>query len=177
MAIDLQHLWAVGEVFTAGNANTYLGPPSPRVEIDVFATSPSHVNWDTLTADASGVYGFVKASTAAQNNEINWDIVLGNGTWTFELMSQKTTSYGIATVQLSVDGSVFTSVGSAPYNGSASTIDTYNAALTHNVRDRITGITIATTGIYRLKLLMATKNGSSTNYTAAIQHAAFWRTA
>jgi hypothetical protein len=177
VAIDLQHLWGVGEVATAANFNNFIGPPSPRVDIDVFATSPSHVNWDTLTADASGVYGFVKASTAAVNNEINWDIVLGQGTWTFELMSQKTTTYGIATVQLSVDGSAFTNVGSAPYNGSASTIDTYNASLIHNVRDRITGITIGTTGIYRLKLLMATKNASSTNFTGAIQHAAFWRTA
>ena len=43
--------------------------------------------------------------------------------------------------------------------------------------DPLTGIVIAATGIYRLKLLMATKNGSSSSYFGRLNHAQLQQTA
>jgi hypothetical protein len=171
--------WAVSEVVTAANLDAYMGPPPDLVDIDVFMTPISHVNFDTNTVQSLALYCGYRVSSSAQNDEINFDVVLAAGTWTFELMYVKQTGGGgIFTVQLSTDASAFTSIGSAPYNASGSTIDSYTAgATTYNVLGSLTGITIATTGRYRLKLLMATKNAGSANYTGVIQHIQLRRTA
>jgi hypothetical protein len=177
VALDLQHAWAVGEVATASNFNAYLGPPPDLIDIDTLPTAISQVNWNTMFVDANTVYNGYKKSTGAQNAEINWDVVLAAGTWTIELTYVTTPDAGIYTVQLSADGSSFTSVGSAPYNASGSTIDAYTGGTGYNTRLTLASITIATTGRYRLKLLMATKNASSTNYFAYLQHVQLRRTA
>ena len=148
------------------------------VDIDAFPTAISQVNWDSIGVSSSAAYNGFKQNNSSQNSEINWDIFLGSGTWTVELIHVKENDAGIATVQLSSDaGATFTSVGSAPYSGSASTIDFYNAPQTYNNRSTITAVTITATGLYRMKLLMATKNGSSSNYFAGVQHVQWRRTA
>lgn len=134
------------------------------IDIDVFATSVSQVNWDNATiADPSEIYGDKRVTTTAQNNEINWDVVLAAGTWTVELMYVKGTDAGIFNVQF--DG---VTVG---------TIDSYNASFTYNNRSSVTGITVGSTGKKRLKLLMATKNASSSAFAGRVQHIQLRRTA
>jgi hypothetical protein len=104
-------------------------------------------------------------------------VLLAAGTWTFALIYEKNTDQGIVTVQLSTDGSTFVSVGQAPYSASGSTIDTYGASATYGNRATLTGITIAATGIYRLKLLLATKNASSSSFVGRINNALLQQTA
>jgi hypothetical protein len=177
MALWGNKTWSVGEVLTALNMTVYTGPPPDLVDIDVFGTAISQTNWNTLSVDTSSIYNGRKDSTGAQNAEINWDVLLGAGTWTIELIYLSSNTQGIFTVQLSTDGTVFTNVGSAPYNASGSTIDSYSASPTKNVVSSLTGITVSTTGRYRLKLLMATKNGSSSGYGGSLQHVQLRRTA
>lgn len=175
MALQGTKLWSVGEVVTASNMNTYMGPPPDLVDINVFPAAVSQTNWDSLNVIV-GTMGASKASTGAQNAEINWDVVLAAGTWKLSLIIRNANDQGIYTVQLSTDGSIFTSVGSSPYNASASTIDAYTVGATYDNRPSLTSITIATTGRYRLKLLMATKNASSSGYAAQVQHVQLLRT-
>ncbi len=169
--------WTSGEVVTATNLDTYMGPPPTLIDIDVYPTAVAHTNFNTIFLSAGSLYGGEKRSSSAQNDDITWDIVLSAGTWTVELMHSTGTNRGIYTVSLSTDGSSFTNVGSSPYNASASTIDGYSAAGTSETRSSLTGITVATTGRYALRLRMATKNASSSNYLGAIQHVQFRRTA
>lgn len=168
--------WAVGEVLTATNSNTYIGPPPNLIDIDPFPTAVSQTNWDTNVTNV-GMYYAIKRSTGAQNALIQFDVVLAAGTWTLELIHAKNTDYGIATVSLSTDGTSFTDVGTAPYSASGSTIDMYAASGSSDNRSSITGIVIATTGRYCLQLKMATKNASSTNYYGGLQHLQLRRTA
>lgn len=169
--------WTSGEVVTATNLDTYMGPPPNLIDIDVFPTAVSQTNWDTITLSGSELYGGEKRSTSAQNAEIVWDIVLSAGTWTLELMHSTGSNRGIYTAALSEDGVTFTDVGSSPYLASASTIDGYNAGGATETRSSLTGITIASTGRYALRLKMATKNASSSNYLGALQHVQLRRTA
>lgn len=169
--------WSVGEVATASNLNTYLGPPPNIVDIDVFATAASNTNWDTNTVDTSCLYNGRHSSSGAQNDLIVYDVVLAAGTWTLEIMTLKASNMGIITASLSTDGSSFTAIDASPYLASASTFDCYSAGTTYNNRVSATGITIATTGRYALQLKMATKNASSSNYLGQIQHVRLRRTA
>lgn len=134
-----------------------------NIGIDVFMTAVSYVGWNTLFVDTGCVYNGYMGSSGAQNDEINFDVALASGTWTFELIHVQSSNVGIYTVSL--DG---TSIG---------TIDGYSAGTTKNVRTQISGVVVATTGKRRLKLKMATKNASSGNYSGFIQHIQFKRTA
>lgn len=133
------------------------------VDIDVFMTPISQVNWNTLVVDTTAIHQGEIQSTGVQNAEINWDVVLGAGTWTLELMYVRGSAGGIFTV----------TVGAV----SAGTVDSYNASLAPNIRTALTAIATPTTGKYRVKLKMATKNGSSSNYFGTLQHVQLRRTA
>ena len=135
------------------------------IDIDVFMTAVSHVNWDTIQMDTTNnIYGAQKNSGGFQNDEINFDVVLGIGTWTFELLYSKDSNRGIYTVSLDVTGTL-------------GTIDAYAAAGSFNNRSSITGVSVASNGKQRLKLKMATKNASSSAYYGSIQHIQLRRTA
>lgn len=155
-----------GQVLTTtAGASAWGDPPGLPWLIDVgaFMTAISQVNWNNVSVDTSAVYNGVNNSSGAQNDEINFDVVLAAGTWTFELMHTQNTNRGIYSVQL--DGA------------EKGTIDGYSAALTRNVRSTVAGIAVAASGKVRLKLKMATKNASSTQYYGSIQHIQFRRTA
>jgi hypothetical protein len=111
---------------------------------------------------ANGGTGIANGGSGAQNDEINWDVVLEAGTWDLVLHHRKSSNVGIYTVSL---GGV--SVG---------TIDGYAAAGTAG-KNTLSGITVATTGKKRLKLKMATKNASSSGYVATIEVISLRRTA
>jgi hypothetical protein len=139
----------------------------PRViDIDVFPTSNSHTNWNTIDATAAvyanQIYGGVKESSGAQNAEINWDVLLTTGIWTVELLHFTRSSNGIYSVQ--VDGI------------EKGTIDGYSAADAANVRSSVTGITVEASATVQLKLKMATKNASSSSYFGRVSHIQLRRT-
>lgn len=98
--------------------------------------------------------GLVYQGTPAQNDEIGWKVLLRAGTWTITLIHFRSTDRGIYTVKLDT-----TSIG---------TIDGYGSAA-GNVVSAITGVSVSTPALYTLKLVMATKHASSSNYYYAPQ--------
>lgn len=133
------------------------------IDINSFMTPISHVGWNTNTLYSSAIYNGSRTSSGAQNAEINFDVVLGAGTWTIEAMYMKSSGSGIYTFQ--IDGAT---VG---------TIDTYLASTTYNNLSSISNISIINTGKKRLKIIMATKNSSASGYFGYIQHIQLRRTA
>ena len=131
--------------------------------IDVFMTPKSNINWDTLIINSLWVHCGTKQSSTAQNDEITWDIVLGAGTWSIELMFVKLNSGGIFSVQ-------FDSV-------EVGTIDSYLSSTVHNSRSSLIGIVIPKTKKIELKLKMATKNTNSSSYYGVINGIKLIRTA
>jgi hypothetical protein len=144
------------------NSTNNLGFPR-YIPIIPFHTAVSHVNWDSIQASANFVRQGRKFSSGAQNDEINFNVVLGPGTWTVEIIHHKAPDVGIYSVQL--DGV------------EKGTIDGYDSGTVRNVYSSVTGIVIGTGGKYQLKLKMATKNGSSSSYIGSISGVYLRRTA
>lgn len=103
-----------------------------------------------------GYYG-----VGALNDYVTAKVALDAGTWTVTVIHDKDTNRGIATVSLG--------------GSTLGTIDAY-AAATANVVTQFTGVTVATAGVYDLKLLITGKNGSSSNYFFGLNHVAATRT-
>jgi hypothetical protein len=142
---------------------TDLAALSPwRIDI-VPLTASGHTNFTNIFYAAVQA-AVSRGSTGAQNAEIYWDLLLSAGTWTFSLVHNKNTDQGIYSVQLDA-----VEVG---------TIDAYNAGgSTNNNISAVTGIVVASTGVKRVKLKMATKNASSSNYYGTFQFLSLHRTA
>jgi len=147
------------------------------VSIDVFGLSQANTNWSTVGTGSGFVKNAARTSSGAANDEVTWDVLLGAGTWSLQLMYQQASDQGVYTVQLASDGVTFVTVNSSPYNASTGTIDAYTAGTTNNVTSTITGITVSSSGIYRLKLKMASKNASSSSYVGKINGLVLVRTA
>lgn len=122
----------------------------------------------TPTQDSVCFYGGYLQSGGTQNERFDWPVMLGAGTWTIALLCVNAGSGGIATVQLDDGAGNFSNVG---------TVDLYNAVLTRNVAASFTGVVVGTTGKKTVRVLMATKNASSSNYYLFLQHIALLRTA
>jgi len=123
------------------------------IDLNPLTGSHGNTNWTTMNIDAAEIWAADIESSGAQNDEIYWDLGISGGTWDFSLLHHKGSNRGIYTV--SIDGS---SIG---------TIDGYNGSPSKNIISVITGASI-TAGKRRLKLKMATKNGSSSNYFGTI---------
>lgn len=137
------------------------------IDVNAFGVPATQTNWNTITIGSAGglhlIHNAVRDSSAAQNDEIGWDVILAAGTWTIELIHRSWSDRGIYAVSLA--------------GSSVGTIDGYTGSDTPNTRSTINGISVASTGKKRLLLKMATKNGSSSNYRGAIQHVRLLRTA
>lgn len=160
--------WAVEEDVASTDFNTYIGPPPNTIDVNPHMTPTATTGFTTLTQSTNDIGNGVRMNTPALNDSIEWDVVLAAGTWTLELMSRKDASSAILTVALSSDGSSYTDVG---------TIDLYNGSTVYNQLSSLTGISVAATGRYRLRLKAATKNASSSNYAAYLNGLRLRRTA
>lgn len=100
-------------------------------------------------------------STGSLNDAIGYDFWLPSGIYRLDLLCAKTANAGIVTPN--VDGT------------DLATIDLYNST-TAFFSTSWTGITIAATGVKRVKFTMASKNASSTGYGLAIIQLAISRT-
>lgn len=141
------------------------------------ADGPWHIDirpWQSWSAFAGGTPtrlpdgtelggGDIYQTPVNVNDSVSWDVPLTAGTWTFTMIHQCNTDRGIYTVRLDS-----TTVG---------TIDGYAAAKTVNSAGTITNIVVGSDAVYRLTLLMATKNASSTNFYYGLNHIALSRTA
>lgn len=132
------------------------------IDIDVVPTPVAQTNFNLIDTPAGLWYQSYRYSDGTQNAEVNFDLVLAEGTWTLELLHISGTGRGIYTALLDA-----VEVG---------TVDGYALSAT-NARGSITNIAVLASRKYRLKLKMATKNASSSGYQGAIQAIQLRRTA
>lgn len=136
-----------------------------HVHVNMMATPVASVGTWVIASNA-GARWFggeqANAGAAAQNDYLEYDVLLGAGTWTMDLYHNTATSRGIYTV--TIDGV------------SAGTIDGYAASGT-NARSSITAIAVTVSGVKRVRLQMATKNASSSNYVGNVSAMTWTRTA
>jgi len=135
------------------------------VDIDPFPGPETNSHWSTVTAVSAWTYAGYLASDGTQNAEATWTVLLAPGPWTCRIAATSQSSFGIITIQL--DGST---VG---------TVDLYNvsgAELDVGPFD-VTGVTVSGTRKKTLRLLMATKNASSSGYTGRVRRIIWIRTA
>ena len=119
----------------------------------------SAVNFNNYNADSAFYLGVYRYSGGFQNDQIVWRLPqqLRAGTWTLALVYATMTTFGIYTISTSIDGTTCISQG---------TIDGYSVASVPFNRTELTGVTLPA-GIRWVQLQLATKNASSTGYSAS----------
>lgn len=144
------------------NSTNEVGFPH-TIHIQPFATPVSSVGtWGLIVSSTSIKNAWLENTSNTQNDEADWNVVLGPGTWTMEILSNKGSDSGIIDVQL--DGV------------SEGTIDQYDGAGPLNVSQSVAGIVVVEGGQKELKFLMSTKNASSSGYRARFTGIYFRRT-
>lgn len=139
------------------------GAGEPRhIEVDALMAEKSHVGFATFGQDGGRFRAQYRQSSGAVNDEVSWDLYIPAGTWSFTLYGYNGANRGIMTVQL--DGVT------------AGTVDQY-AAAGAATRGTIAGIVVAASGVKTVRLLMATKNASSTSFFGELAGFSFYRTA
>jgi len=132
------------------------------IDIDVFATPKATTGFTEFGLSSTYIYCAQKTSSGNRYDSIAWDVVLGAGTWTVQLIYIRGVNAGIYSIQ-------FDSVEKG-------TIDGYGAA-GPNIFGSVTGISVATTAKVELKLAINNKNTGSGGYNANLQHVRLMRTA
>lgn len=142
----------------------------PRIFIDCFGQPKSNAGWAGPASQSStSLFGGNRDSTGGQNSEIVFPVRLAAGTYSLDLFHKKGTNRAIYTIYLNdVLLTAYGAVGASAGALTGATIDGYNASTT-SATDTITGIVIATEGLYDLKLKLETKNAAaSANYVGSI---------
>lgn len=134
-----------------------------RVDVDVVMDAAANTNWATNAVGTASLKNGTRNSSAAQNAEVSWNVLLAAGTWTITLMHRTASSRGVYSVQID--------------DVEVGTIDGYSAVTTENVLTSVTGIVVATPGIKKLSLKMLTKNASSSGYLGSLVGVTLRRTA
>lgn len=108
---------------------------------------------------------FYYRNGGTQDDRINYSVYLAAGTYTLNLLHLKTNNSGI--IDISLDN----------YATSEGTVDAYNASTLYNQITTVTGIVVATAGLYTLSLKVGTKNASSSSYFMLLVMMSLFRTA
>lgn len=119
--------------------------------------------WVTGQTATQILQSSIYTSTETQNDEIVYKVYLTGGTYRFFFLGSNGPSSGI--INLYLDATL------------TGTIDLYAAGQTENNLEQITGIVVATAGLYSLKIKMATKNATSSAYGCIIGYMAMIRSA
>lgn len=119
--------------------------------------------WEITLQNSQFLNGYMRSSSSHINDEIHYLVYLNAGTYTIKILGYASTNYGIASIYLDT-----TLVAS---------LDFYSAIGAYNVIKTQTGITVGTSGLYTLKLKMATKNGASDGYGMRCGAITLFRTA
>lgn len=154
------------EAFTALSAIAQADSFRILAPVDIPAAA---TNFSTNTQSNSRHLAGYQLSSGAQNAEVVYRVPqsLAAGTWSLRLVHSTNTSNGIYTIATSPDGSTFTDL---------TTIDGYAGSAVAAVITDATGLTVPAGTTY-LRLKMATKNGSSSNYFGAFSALTGVRTA
>jgi hypothetical protein len=128
-------------------------------------------SWDTLTQSSSSFSGAINSSAGTVGASLAWEVGMRDGTWRVDLCHFRGPDRGIYTVEIAT-------LSDAGAVGSYTTLTTINgyAVAEDHVRSSVTGLTVPASGRKRLRLRMATKNGSSSAYLGAFEHLALTRT-
>ena len=132
-----------------------MGPK--RIDINPWCTWDYNLNGGTISRQVTTMAlggAHVQQGTAAIDDEIGWYVLLNAGTWQVNTIYRLNSDCGIATVKLDS-----TTLG---------TFDGYGFGTRDNV-STISSISVAATGIYTLKYVMASKNASATGYYYGLQ--------
>lgn len=165
-------LWRCTVAGTPGTWVQSSGTIVTPKQVTIMAANPKSTvgTWSNILANSSMPwYAGIENITQAQNDEMTLQVALDAGTWTMAMLYAKNADTGIATFSLS--GTALTALG-----GSATTIDGYAAAVAATKTD-ITGIVVPSPTAYDLRVLIATKNASATQYRMRISGFIFTRTA
>lgn len=106
--------------------------------------------------------GFLYNSSFADQDQVNYKLWLGAGTYTFKLLHATSTTHGI--LKILIDAAEVAS------------FDTYGPA-SYNKVSTATGINISTTGIKTISLKVDGKNPSSSGYYMSVSAFTLYRTA
>lgn len=159
---------------TAATANTGTGSTNVPTVADADARFLSratsvpllgyHASVGTFSVSATAsVLTLSSSGSAAQNDEVSWEVALLAGTYTLRIAYVRTGSSGI--ISLYVDGNLL-----------GTTFDGYASSSDLAPMGTATGITVSNTGVHIIRALAATKNGSSTGYTMRIANISLVRT-
>lgn len=156
------------------------------VEVPVLDGDAGHTNWEvkfvagrnvgsTGTTDMTGgivtaVNSVWRRSDGTQNAQIEFNVLLGAGTWSIRFRTFKSSNNGIMHWYLN-DASL------ATYGAAGNTFDTYSATSYYSALGVFTGIVIPVSANYRVKCKMESKNGSSSGYNGGHNSIVFVRTA
>jgi len=120
-------------------------------DIDVNPLMPANMtNWSNLVVNSLAVNNAIKQSSGDQNALIYWQIPIHAGTWTFYGCFYTSNVSGIVSVQID--------------DVEVGTIDLYSVSPVWNYLGQVASIIIATTGLHKLTLKMATKGSGSSYY-------------
>jgi len=134
-----------------------LGQGVGEGHITVFGQSYSAIGagtW-THTAGASYLHYETKNTTAADGDNISWNIYLSKGKYTLIFLYRNGANEGIADFDL--DGT------------EAASIDLYNASDNDGIRSTAANINVTASGQKTLRLRVDGKNGSSGGYNCRFQ--------
>jgi hypothetical protein len=127
------------------------------------AGTPRPVGTWLLDTTTAGMINNARSynSSAAQNDQVNFDVILHPGTWRLDALFQTGAAQGIVTVTL--DGLPVVIPGPGI---SCGLLDTYSAGTVYNVAFNIPTIIVqgSTTYRRRLSFTMYTKNAASSGY-------------
>lgn len=134
------------------------------ITITPWAAETTNTGFVTPAAINTGYIGGAhRISSGSQNDQLTYTIDVPSGTYTITMVHQKDLNRGIYTIKIN--------------GASAGTIDGYNAVSLGSV-DSLTGVVIAAPlTLTTLQVIMATKNGSSSNYYAVFGYLSLHRTA
>lgn len=117
------------------------------------------ISIDTLAYKNSFFYN----SSSTNGDNCIYKVYLAAGTYTLRTIAIKNANYGIAKILLDTT--------------QIATFDFYNASVLYNQFFTQTGIVVAASGLYNLKLLCNTKNALSSSYLLPLSDLTLYRTA
>jgi len=126
------------------------------IDVNVFMSPITHTNWNTNVVNTALIHNALRQSSGVQHDEIAFDLLIGAGTWMFELLHARFDNRGIYSVRF--DGV------------EKGTIDGYAAVPQNNMLAAITNIVVPDNKLVRLSLKMASKHPFSSAYYGTIQH-------
>ena len=125
-----------------------------RIDICPWGNWYSNTSYSTRTQYSGYFSGGTIVNGGVQNAEVVWKVPLSAGTWTLTLFYEKGSNIGNNHMYLDS-----TALGS---------FDGYNASPIFTSVGEITGIVVASSGVYSLKAKVESKNASSSNYHSRV---------